>query len=454
MTSRDEMPTGTARLGPRPLPLHLAAAMAWLTSSSASRLSKNGLSPWKAALAGRVGRLERELGRVDAETLAAAVDSETRRRLLAFADGVLAYRRHGYRRRLIDPPVVWQEGTSRLLHFGVGAGTDAAPVLCVPSLVNRSYILDLSERRSLMRHLASSGLNPFLVDWGAPGKDEGEFGLDDYIQRRLEPILDRVGALAGRPPIVLGYCMGGVLALALAVRKPGRISALALLATPWDFAADLPLPHSYLEALTPSLEAVLTQLGYMPVDFLQSLFAAIDPMQVPRKFAAFAESGGGRLSTDGGDGFVALEDWLNDGTALSARVAWECLVGWYIDNEPGRGIWMIGNTPVRPERLKLPALVVVPAHDRIVTPQSARALARLIPGATMLEPPLGHIGMIVGGKAREAVWHPLVEWLRAVGRREIRPRATTPNRAAGASARVRRKTGKARTQKSHARRPG
>ena len=42
----------------------------------------------------------------------------------------------------------------------------------------------------------------------------------------------------------------------------------------------------------------------------------------------------------------------------------------------------------------MPTLVVVPSRDRIVPPRSAEPLAAAIPGATVLRPPFGHIGMM------------------------------------------------------------
>ena len=55
-----------------------------------------------------------------------------------------------------EPAVLWRGGSARLLDYG-GAGR---PVLFVPSLVNRAYILDLAPGRSLVRHLAARGRRP------------------------------------------------------------------------------------------------------------------------------------------------------------------------------------------------------------------------------------------------------------------------------------------------------
>ena len=151
--------------------------------------------------------------------------------------------------------------------------------------------------------------------------------------------------------------------------------------------------------------------GGLPVELIQTLFAGIDPLAVPRKFARFAE-----LDPRSPDAriFVAVEDWLNDGVALGAEVARECLLGWYLENRPARGAWQVGGQAVRPERLSLPALVAIPTRDRIVPPASAAALAARLPGAGVLEPEGGHIGMIVAGSARRRLWAPLVAWLQRI----------------------------------------
>ena len=98
--------------------------------------------------------------------------------------------------------------------------------------------------------------------------------------------------------------------------------------------------------------------------------------------------------------------------ALALTVAHECLGGWYGANEPGRGLWRVAGRAVRPQDVAQPALVVVPAHDRIVPPASAEAVVPALPAGERLVPSLGHIGMIVGRTAPAEVWRPLARWLR------------------------------------------
>ena len=164
-----------------------------------------------------------------------ALDEEVRRRFDTFLRGIEAYRGHPYRRDLEEPPLCWKEGTTRLLDYGAvhPAARAGVPILVIPSLVNRGYILDLAPERSLLRALAAKGFRPFLVDWDRPGERERRFGLTDYVAGRLEGALEAVLTITGKCPAVLGYCMGGLLALALAQRRPRETGPLCLMATPW-----------------------------------------------------------------------------------------------------------------------------------------------------------------------------------------------------------------------------
>lgn len=402
--------SATPRLGPRPLALHLAAAqatwrrsaLAWSSWSSSSR----SLNPPPSA----VLTLASELEGVEPDAFAAALESAIAQRTSAFLQAVIRYRQHPYRRTVSEPPVIWQQGSSRLLDFG--SDTEGQPpLLLIPSLINRAYILDLMQGRSFARWLASpaaaGGFRPLLLDWGEPGDAENGFTLTDYVAGRLESALDAVLALTDRKPLLLGYCMGGLLTMALAQRRPGDLAGLALLATPWDFHAgpgQAALGRSALHAWSWPMDL----LGVLPVDAVQALFTAVDPLTAVRKFRRFAA-----LDPESREAevFVALEDWLNDGVALTAPVARECLGRWYVENAPRHGRWRIAGQPVQPAALNLPTLCVIPAADRIVPPASALALSEAIPAAAVQRPSAGHIGMMASAGAEKRVWHPLATWL-------------------------------------------
>lgn len=391
------------RQGPRPLLLHLNLAM------MRSALSYNASLNWSAAWQSSSAAAMRTRAAGEEEKFADAVAAELREQDAALIRGIAAYRRHPWRRTLRDPPVIWTEGASRLLDY---SGRDAGlPVLFVPSLVNRAYVLDLREGGSMMRWLAEQGVRPLLLDWGWPGEVERGFTLTDYVVGRLERALVTAAAAAGRPVALAGYCMGGTLAVASALRQPDLIRALILLAPPWDFHADAPHRAAQAAGLLPLIEPVLQATGALPVDMLQSMFALLDPWSVAEKYRAFADMD---PQSDQARLFVALEDWLNDGVPLAAQVARACLAEWYRDNAPARGQWRIAGLPVDPAAIRVPAFVAVPARDQIVPPASALSLATRINGAAIHRPPAGHIGMAAGPRAEEVLWRPLLNWLRDV----------------------------------------
>ena len=382
------------RIGPRPLGLHLAtAALSWTG----------------AVLPGGAWLAHQRKSDPVAETMALVRAAERRfARLLA---GIDAYQKHPYRRSMAEPPAVWRGNGVRLLDFGGAAGPDGAdgmPLLVIPSLINRYHILDLHPDHSFIRYLQSQGFRPFVVAWDDFGRAARHTTVDDCVAGKLEAALGIVRLHTRRPPVLIGYCLGGTLAAALAARRPGDITGLVTLAAPWDFHADGggigPAATFAAEALKPVLDAA----GALPVDLVQTLFYTLDPFQVIDKFLRFAAAAPDAAA---GADFVAVEDWLNDGFPLPAPITRTLLADWYGANAPANGQWKIEGRLVDLTQVGAPALVVTPARDRIVPPASARAMADSLPAPEVLEVPRGHVGMIASRRARDQVWSPMVEWL-------------------------------------------
>jgi polyhydroxyalkanoate synthase len=318
--------------------------------------------------------------------------------------GLEAYRASGASAQRRMHQTIWSDGSTRLLRTSTNAPKNAVPVLLVPSLINRYDILDLDAQHSFVSYLEGQGFDPCILDWGAPTESEKDFTIDDYIARRLYPAL----AQLNRPHMV-GYCMGGTMAAGAvaALADQSNIRSLTLLAAPWDFHAGDQTMALRINAFATAVEPVL-QHGTLPVDWIQALFASIDPLFAFNKFRAFA---GMDPASDEARRFVIVEDWLNDGVDLTAPSARQALQQWYIDNQPFNAVWTIGNRLVDAANIKVPVLVVAAGGDRLVPAPSALAIMQQIAAAESMTPDIGHIGLMASPRANKGVWEPIARWL-------------------------------------------
>ena len=322
----------------------------------------------------------------------------------AYMVGVSLYRDHPVRRGIETSSIIWRSGSTALRDFAPSSG--GMPVLIIPSLVNRFTILDLQPDHSFVKFLAQSGFRPLVVDWDSPQESEKNFSLEDYVSQRLKPALD-IAANGGKVHVI-GYCMGGNLALALSALVPEKVKSLSLLATPWDFSAGC--EASGLDGSTLERCLRLWEPGndYLPVEAVQSVFTAFQPLHAYRKFSAFSAYDQSSLEAAR---FVLTEDWLNDGVPLTIPAARESFGDWYARNVTMRNDWTICGSKINPKEVMLASFVVVPVNDRIVPPQSSEPLAHMLPHSTCLMPAMGHIGIMASPKACDMVWKPLVSWL-------------------------------------------
>ncbi|MDR6788402.1 polyhydroxyalkanoate synthase [Sphingomonas sp. BE138] len=300
------------------------------------------------------------------------------------------------RRRL--PPIRYRKGPGRLRD---GAkGSDAAPVVLIPSLINPPFVLDLAPGRSLLAHLAASGLHPWLLDWGTPRARDAGLDLAGHVTQRLLPLLARLD----RPPLLVGYCLGGTLALAAAAAlPPGAVAGVATVAAPWRFDGYGAAARTALAELWAQAAPGCRALGVLPMEVLQTAFWQVDAARTVAKYAAFATMPP-RAAAD----FVLLEDWANGGAPLTYAAGAELFEALLDADRPGTGTWQVAGRVVDPYALRCPTIEFVSRTDRIVPAATAIGLRdRRDVGA-------GHVGMVVGSRARDLLWDPLTEWLRSV----------------------------------------
>ena len=323
-----------------------------------------------------------------------------------FLEGVQAYLGSDYQRKEPSYSILWQRGSARLIDLDP-TNTDGVAILCIPSLINKYYILDLYPEVSFVQYMKAQGFRPLILDWGTPGADEMDFTAADYITSHALDALQTLREHHDGPIAALGYCMGGIFAVALAQLATMFVDALILLATPWDFSAN-DTPRILLEpAAQTSLRHWIRQLNPVPPIVTQTIFHLINPWQVQEKYRDFIA-----LRGDARQHFLAVEQWVNDGVPLPQKVAEECFIDWPQKNILATHQWKVGRKWIEPSTIPCPSLCVIPQHDKIVPQGVAKPLTLALNRADTLYPDAGHVGMVAGRRAKDVLWEPLSGWLK------------------------------------------
>ena len=300
------------------------------------------------------------------------------------------------------------------------------------SLVSKSYIFDLRPGASFVEVLLDHGLDVFMLDWGIP--DEREAGntfetyCDDYLPRAVQATLHASGA---RDATVLGYCLGGVLALLyVGGHLDDPVRNLALVATPTDFHHVGPM-SSMAASGRLEVDDFLDQSGNVPADAIVSSFRMLQPL--------------GDLSS-----YVNLWHNLWDDEYLSSHQA---IMGWAHDQIPLAGAFtrqmirmltrdnaivndsvVLGGRHVRVRDIACPVLSVMAEDDHITPPRAVGPLIDLVGSAdkTEMRLPARHVGIIYGRRAVTKTMPAIAQWI--VARSGPRRRARTPGRSSGSHA--------------------
>jgi polyhydroxyalkanoate synthase len=289
-----------------------------------------------------------------------------------------------------ERPLLASAGPATLRDCG-GRGP---PAVLVPSLINPPTVLDLDEEVSLADAVAGMGRKALLLDWG-PAQERLDLDLGRHVERLLLPLL---GQLA-QPPALIGYCLGGTMAIAAA--NLIELERVATIAAPWRFAGYDTDARTALARLWAGARPGAERIGALPMEVLQGAFWSLDPQRTVSKFARFGEL---EPASDRARRFVTLEDWANEGEPLPLAAARELIEDLFGRDLPGRGEWRVGGR-MAAASLDCPLLNISASNDRITPAASAPPG----PAGTIAA---GHVGMVVGSR-REQLHAALAEFLAA-----------------------------------------
>ncbi|HWB76399.1 MAG TPA: alpha/beta fold hydrolase [Nannocystaceae bacterium] len=301
--------------------------------------------------------------------------------------------------------VIHRENKWQLLRYlpAPGGPKYRTPVLLVPSLINRHYVLDLMPGKSFAEHMVARGHDVYVIDWGTPGPEDRFLSFDDicdgYLGRAIRKVARRG---ADRRVHVLGYCLGGTLAAIHTAVRPQHVASLVALAAPIDFHDDGLL--SVWTRVSTFDPAVLAQaLGNIPWQLLQATFHLLRPTTSLRKAVNLIERA---WDDEFLDGFFATERWGGDNVAFPGECFRRYIDELYRKNALVHDRFTLSGTPVRLGEIRCPTLAVTFGDDHIVPWQSAKVLLDRIssPVRRHIHLPGGHVGAVVSRKAAAQLW--------------------------------------------------
>jgi polyhydroxyalkanoate synthase len=300
--------------------------------------------------------------------------------------------------------VVHAENKWKLLRYRrPSPARHATPVLFVPSLINRHYVLDLLPGKSFAEWLVARGHDVYCIDWGTPSAEDRFLSFDDVCDRYVGRALHKTGKAH-----VLGYCMGGTLAAIHAAVHPDRFASLTALAAPVHFA-EAGLLGLWTQSRRFEPSALVAALGNVPWQLLQSSFHMLRPTLNLAKAVALVDRA---YDDEFVDGFLAVETWGNDNVSFPGEVWRTWVEELYRQDAFVRGSFALGGAPARLEGVTCPLHVVTFEHDTIVPKASASPLFECAGSRDKhaLHLAGGHVGAVVSRGATKKLWPALADF--------------------------------------------
>ncbi|WP_296681110.1 alpha/beta fold hydrolase [Novosphingobium sp.] len=130
--------------------------------------------------------------------------------------------------------VVYRDKIMELIQYGpTTEDVYSIPQLTIPPQINKMYINDLSPEKSVVKYQVDHGIQTFVISWKNPTKEEGHWGMTDYISACTKAIDVICDITKSKTVNVSAGCSGGqtaaMLASKLASEKDSRIGALTLM---------------------------------------------------------------------------------------------------------------------------------------------------------------------------------------------------------------------------------
>jgi len=286
-----------------------------------------------------------------------------------------------------------------------------APVLLCYALVNRPYMVDLQEDRSLVRGLLERGLDVYLIDWGYPDGADRFLEIDDYVNGYLDRCVDQVRKATGSDRInLLGICQGGTFSLCYTALHPEKIGNLMVMVTPVDFQT----PENLLSKWARDIDAdkMVDTMGNVSGDLLNVTFLSLMPFRLTsQKYVALADIIDDPKQLEN---FIRMEKWIFDSPDQAGETFRQFIKWMFQENRLMKGTLELRGKRVDLKSIRCPVFNVYATQDHLVPPSASIPLEDLVgtDDYSTFAFKGGHIGIYVSGRAKQ-VPQAIADWLAA-----------------------------------------
>ncbi|MBS0290353.1 MAG: class I poly(R)-hydroxyalkanoic acid synthase [Proteobacteria bacterium] len=179
--------------------------------------------------------------------------------------------------------VVYQNRMMQLIQYSpTTVEVFQVPLLIIPPWINKFYILDISEKGSLVKWAVDAGFTVFMISWVNPDSSYRDTLFEDYLLEGILAALDAIEKVTGEAQVnALGFCIGGtLLAMTLAYLKAkndNRIVSGTFLTTLIDFTDPGELEVFIDEEQLTILEEKMHQDGFLDGRMLMTTFNLLRP---------------------------------------------------------------------------------------------------------------------------------------------------------------------------------